>query len=99
MSKTTFPQRVVQRTFWVHWLSVLLLINLPPCLEDLQAIWNGTTNSDMLKSANLKSQKDLTAMILIILLITHDEFMPINPEVAGSTIKNSEHMIQREYII
>lgn len=38
-------------------------------------------------------------MILIILLIIHDEFMPINPEVAGSTIKNSEHMIQPEYII
>lgn len=38
-------------------------------------------------------------MILIILLIIHDEFMPINPEIAGSTIKNSEHMIQTEYII
>lgn len=38
-------------------------------------------------------------MILIILLITHDEFMPINPEVAGSTIKNSQYMIQPEYII
>lgn len=37
-------------------------------------------------------------MILIILLITHDEFIPINPEVAGSTNKSSEHMIQPEYI-
>lgn len=94
-----FPQPVVQHMFWVPWLGVLLLINLPPCLEILQAIWNGTTNSDLLKSANLRSQKDLTAMILIILLITHDEFMPINPEVAGSTIKNSGYMIQPEYII
>lgn len=75
-----------------------LLINLPPCLEALQAIRNGATKSDLPKSTNLQSQKDLTAMILIILLITHDEFTPINPEVAGSTIKNSEHMIQPEYI-
>lgn len=83
----------------MHWLGVLLLINLPPCLEVLQAILNGTTNSDLRKSANLKSQKDLTAMILIILLITHDEFVPIKPEVAGSKIKNSECMIEPEYII
>jgi len=38
-------------------------------------------------------------MILIILSITHDEFIPINPDVAGSTIKDSEHMMQPEYII
>lgn len=60
----------------VHWFGVPLWINLPPCLEALQAIWNGATNSDL---PNFKSQKDLTAMILIILLITHEECMTINP--------------------
>lgn len=35
-------------------------------------------------------------MILIILLTTHDEFMHVNPEVAVSPSKNSEHMILRK---
>lgn len=38
-------------------------------------------------------------MILIILLTTHDEFTHVNPEVAVSTSKNSERMIQTEHII